>query len=178
MSELLRRDDDFCEVCGTEKDANSARCSVCGFPYIGISGLTEDELQESRERVRKAAGEYRAKYWNCGKLYLEVYTNKLENDKIKVAKTERILLGDYRELPEDEIVWYSGEKFARLVGNCKLNLIAEWNGVEKAFEVNVKNPNTDGFWYVGIKRLAETKLCLAVGDKSKFSLSLPVSLFG
>ena len=161
-----------CLVCGLEFSDDVARCPRCKFYVPGAT----DDSEESRKIIKDMADEYRRKYWSAAKVFLKVYTNKVNGDKVVTAKTDELYIGETDKLNKGEILW-NGEKFARLYGDCELNVVVDREGEErKTHALYVANPKLSDFWNVGLKKQNDDQYCITVGNNSKYAESEPFSI--
>ncbi len=156
-----------CKICKHEMNPGIAKCPKCGFPALQMmKGNAEEE-----KKVNELANNFRKNKIAPVKIEMTVYTNAMENDKVKVVKEEKILLAKGEQLLESEIIWFS-ENFARLSGDCKLKLsIVHTNGEMENVTVSVENPNIMDFWKVGIMPLDGLEFKVVLGNKKIYSCS-------
>lgn len=156
-----------CLVCGLELDDELVRCPRCKFYVPGAT----DDSEESRKRIKELADEYRRKYWSAAKVFLEVYTNAVKDDKVVTVKTDELFIGETDKINDGEIAW-NGEKFARLHGDCQLNIVVDREGeARKKLKLSVENPKISNYWHVGLKKQSDDRYCITVGSNSKYAES-------
>lgn len=162
-----------CPVCGLELTGLEAACPRCTFPNISSASGSEEEKQA----LEKLVVEFRRRYWSNAKISLNVYTNRLTDDgEVEVAQTEQITLAKAGDLEPGKILWYP-EKFARLFGDCTLNVIVESNdGAREEHSVTLENPRVQDFWSVGVLSDEKMNFRIVIGTEKQYSSSGPIAM--
>lgn len=162
-----------CLCCGMDFSVDLGKCPRCKFPVIGLT----DDSEESRKQLLKMAADYRKKHWHECKVFLEVYSNKIKNYEVVTEAKEYILLGETSKMPSGGIRW-NAEKFARLNGDCKLNVAIECEGTDrKLIKLSVANPKINDFWQVGLKKKTDDAYCIVVGNEAKYTESAEFDVY-
>lgn len=156
-----------CRVCNSEINVGIAKCPKCGFPVLQM--VKGDAAEE--KKMNELADNFRKKKVGPVRIQMTVYTNALENDKVKVVKEEDILLAQGEQLLENGIIWYP-ENFARLSGDCKLKLkLIRTNGESQTLNISVANPNIMDFWKIGVQPLDGLEFKVVLGNTNGYSSS-------
>jgi hypothetical protein len=109
--------------------------------------------QEEETRGDELAGEYRAKKLGSVKIRLKVYKNELKNEQVQAVQTDYISLFQGNQWKKEGILWYE-ERFARLSGDCKINLeVVHTDGKKEESTLLIHNPQVEDFWHVGVELL-------------------------
>ena len=156
-----------CKVCQSEIDKGITKCSKCGFPVLQMTQGTAAE----EEKLNKLAESFKKKKMENVRISLVVYTNAMDEYRVKVVRTDEILLASGSHLDVGKILWYP-EKFARQSGDCHLNMkVTGSDGNVKNFKVSLKNPNIMDFWKVGIYPMDGMEFKVVVGNETSYSSS-------
>ncbi|MBQ2288240.1 MAG: hypothetical protein II251_05995 [Lachnospiraceae bacterium] len=156
-----------CKICNHEMNPGIAKCPKCGFPVLQM--VKGDAAEE--KRMNELADNFRKKKMEPVRIQMTVYTNAMENDKVKVVKEDKILLAQGDQLAGNQIIWYP-ENFARLSGDCKLKLsLVHTNGDLEDMNISVANPNIMDFWNIGIMPLEGLEFKVVLGNKNTYSCS-------
>ena len=160
-----------CKICNCELTSGTAKCLKCGFPVLQMIKGDAAEEQKMNDLVKN----FRKKKVEPVRIYLTVYKNAIEKDKVKVVETEKILLAKGDQMIGTEIIWYP-EKFARLsrVGQIQLSVV-HTNEQEKEVKVSMPVPNISDFWQVGVVPLDGMEFKLALGNVTTYSCSETIS---
>ena len=76
-----------CKICNCELTSGTAKCLKCGFPVLQMIKGDAAEEQKMNDLVKN----FRKKKVEPVRIYLTVYKNAIEKDKVKVVETEKIL---------------------------------------------------------------------------------------
>ena len=175
-----------CPACGSSYEEDCSECPVCGFPNISMIHATEEEYRQIQEK----AAEYRKTLNIYTHVFLQTIRNELneQTGTVSVRDTEAVFLGNTKTMQPGTIYWYP-EFFAAQHGPLELRVLclsdAAMNSGDyqrfvdaddrKVRTVKLANPESDGFWRVGIQAEKDGGFRLCVGSSLKYTCSDPVS---
>ena len=160
-----------CKVCNCEVGSGIAKCSRCGFPVLQmVNGGAEEE-----KYMNELASSIRKKKFDPVRIYMTVYTNKIEENRAKAVKEDQILLAKGDQMLHSDILWYP-EKFAQLSGECRVKLnIIHTNSERCEISVDIQNPQINDFWQIGVRPLAGMEFQLVLGNQTTYRCSDRIS---
>lgn len=135
-----------CLVCNKELTGNI--CERCGFPRVSVVGGAEDS-----PLIKTAVHDYKENLLREITVEMETYQYKEDGNKLVLAQTSRIPVGQQlQNLETDQCTWFK-EDFARIEAgeNMTLTLFINNKGSEIRKEISLKAPDIRSFWNVGLK---------------------------
>lgn len=156
-----------CYVCGTENIENKARCPLCDFPVPSI--VDESELV----KLKEISDKYRSNKLRGIKIGIIIYSHKKEGENLLLNCEEMLTLAEGEQLRPGKTVWCE-QKFARVDSEETIRLtvwLKKDNQQIKQYLVTAKIPDSEGFWFVGLRMLDGWKLQCVLKDKESETVS-------
>ncbi len=158
-----------CICCQADMEDGRAKCPVCGFPVIhNVQGN-----QEEMDNIKKMADEYGKKKRKGIRIGITAYGYCMDNEELKLDKTEEIFLAWADELSMGKIVWCEKD-FARIDSDetVSLHVSVKKEGKDVVFQdVKIKLPRIQGFCHVGVELKEGFQVELILGNETIYERS-------
>lgn len=154
-----------CLCCGnTNLDETDVRCPICGFILPGITAGM-DSLPES---IRNDAIAYRKEKIGSISISLKIYYYENQDGQLKIREEKDFVLAPSAGELEPGVVKWLPQDFAGIDGGVpvKLGLSVGVQGVKKVYEADVKTPELDGLWHIGIELVEGFRFRVWMGNES------------
>lgn len=141
---------DVCLACGKNIVAGKSKCSICGFPVMGVTQDNSELLVE----MKKMANEYIGSKVGDYAVGIQSYQYVFKNGKIQLERINELEIAGYNELISEKIVW--SDKVYRGIDSDKpvrLQIYVQKKGGNKQkCTVEIMPPIGMKDTYIGVKR--------------------------